>query len=301
MEPIDRRSLLAGSLALAAPFLQDKPFLQEKAKDEPREDVSQLGRTPHTRFAVNLEMWWTQHDFLQRIALASQLGFPAIEFWSWRDKDIAAIQDVTADLGLEIAQIVGWGFQPGMNDPRSLPAFEREIKEACEVARRLKCKKMTVLAGNDLAGASREEMHENITRALKKAAPIAESADVMLILEPLNTRVDHAGYCLSYSADAVKICRAVGSTHVKINWDLYHLQITEGDLCGRMKEGFDQLGYVQIADHPGRHEPGTGEIHYPRVLRELHDLGYRGCVGLELTPRDDATAAARRVNAADQW
>jgi hydroxypyruvate isomerase len=88
---------------------------------------------------------------------------------------------------------------------------------------------------------------------------------------------------------------------VKINWDLYHMQISEGDLCGRLKDGFDQVGYLQLADHPGRYEPGTGEIHYPRVLRAAFELGYRGFVGLECRPKEGEELAAQRVNQADQW
>ena len=88
---------------------------------------------------------------------------------------------------------------------------------------------------------------------------------------------------------------------VKINWDLYHMQITEGDLCGRLKDGFDQVGYLQLADHPGRNEPGTGEIHYNRVLKQAHDLGYRDFVGLECRQEKDEVTAARRVAAADIW
>ena len=119
--------------------------------------------------------------------------------------------------------------------------------------------------------------------------------------KPMNGRVDHPGHCLYGSVDAVKICRAVDSPMVKINWDLYHMQISEGDLCGRLRDGYSALGYVQIADHPGRNEPGTGEIHYPRVLRELSEIGYRGAVGLECVPREGEAAAAERVFAADRW
>jgi hydroxypyruvate isomerase len=117
----------------------------------------------------------------------------------------------------------------------------------------------------------------------------------------MNIRVDHKGHCLYGSPDAVRICREVDSTHVKINWDLYHMQISEGDLCGRLAEGFDQVGYLQLADHPGRREPGTGEINYARVLRQAHDLGYRGLVGVECYPSEEPTKAARRMAAAVRW
>lgn len=265
------------------------------------EDTRQLGRTPHTKFAVNIEMWWTKLDFLDRIRAAADFGFPAIEFWPWRNRDIDAIARLTQELGLEISQFTAWPFEPGMNDPKNHDAVVKEIEESCQVANRLKCKKMTVVGGNDQPGMTQEQMHANVIKALKRAAPIAERYDVMLILEPMNIRVDHKGHCLYGSAPAVRICREVGSTHVKINWDLYHMQISEGDLCGHLKDGFDQIGYLQLADHPGRHEPGTGEVHYNRVLRQAYELGYRGYVGLECVPKTTELAAAKAVAAADVW
>jgi hydroxypyruvate isomerase len=265
------------------------------------EDTRQLGRTPHTKFAVNIEMWWTKLDFLDRIRAAADLGFPAIEFWPWRKRDIDAIARLTQELGLEIAQFTAWPFEPGMNDPKNHDAVVKEIEASCQVANKLKCKKMTVVGGNDQPGMTQEEMHANIIKALKRVAPIAERHDVMLILESMNIRVDHKGHCLYGSPPAIHICREVDSSHVKINWDLYHMQISEGDLCGHLKEGFDQIGYLQLADHPGRNEPGTGEIHYNRVLRQAYELGYRGFVGLECVPKTSELAAAKAVAAADVW
>jgi hydroxypyruvate isomerase len=124
---------------------------------------------------------------------------------------------------------------------------------------------------------------------------------VTLILEPMNIRIDHKGHCLYGSEAGVRLTRAVGSPNVKVLFDLYHNEIQEGDLCGHLKDGFDQLGYVQVADNPGRHEPGTGEIHYPRVLRQLFELGYRGYVGLECVPSKSEEIAAEAVRKADVW
>jgi hydroxypyruvate isomerase len=162
---------------------------------------------------------------------------------------------------------------------------------------------MTVVAGDDIEGVSQEKMHEAVIEGLRKVAPIAEKNNITLILEPMNIRVDHKGHCLYGSAPALKIIKAVGSKFVKLNWDLYHMHITEGDLCGHLKEGFaaDAIAYVQLADHPGRNEPGTGEIHYPRVLKELKALKYTGYVGLECVPKGTEEAAAQAVYAADNW
>ena len=116
----------------------------------------------------------------------------------------------------------------------------------------------------------------------------------------MNIRVDHKGHCLYGSEPTVQIIKAVGSKFVKINWDLYHMQITEGDLCGHLREGFaaDAIGYIQIADHPGRNEPGTGEIHYSRVLQgTARRFGTAATVGLELVPKTTEEAAAQAVYA----
>lgn len=290
-KPMDRRTFAAVSAAIAAGAALGR------GGEDPRGAAG--GRT---RFAVNIEMWWRRLPFLERIAAAADAGFPAVEFWPWRGKDMDGIARVCGERGIEVAQFTAWGFEPGLNDPAHHDRFVDEIGKSCEAAAKLGCRKMTVVGGDDREGVSKREMHDHIVAGLKRAAEIAENSDVMLILEPMNIRVDHKGHCLYGSPDAVRICREVGSGHVKINWDLYHMQISEGDLCGRLAEGFDQLGYVQIADHPGRHEPGTGEIHYNRVLKQLYELGYRGYVGLECNPKggDEARAAAR-VAAADVW
>lgn len=266
------------------------------------EDTSRLGRTPHTRFAVNIEMWWRNlMPFARRIEEAARLGFSAVEFWPYEGKDIDAIAQTCQKLKVEIAQFTAWGFRPGLNDPKNHNRFVEKVEEACKVAARLSCRMMCVVGGDDVAGMTQERMHENIIAGLRRAAPIAEKHNVTLILEPMNIRVDHKGHCLYGSEPTVRIIRAVNSRHVKMLADLYHLQITEGDLCGRMREYYPHAAYFQLADHPGRNEPGTGEIHYPRVLRQLHDLGYRGYVGLECRPRGTELDAARAVNRADQW
>lgn len=291
---ITRRTLLEAAIVtgFSAPLL---------AGEESGEDISKIGKAGQIRFAINVEMWWRKLPFLERIEKTADFGFSAIEFWPWRSKDLDAIKRICEARKLTVAQFTAWGFTPGMNDPKNHDAFVKEIDESCKTAKFLNCERMTVVGGNDQPGMTQEEMHENIITALRRAAPIAEANKVMLILEPMNIRVDHKGHCLYGSPDAVRICREVNSPYVKINWDLYHMQISEGDLCGRMKDGFDQIGYLQLADHPGRCEPGTGEIYYPRVLKQAVDLGYKGFVGAECRVRDDELTAAKRLVSSGSW
>ncbi|MEX2175736.1 MAG: TIM barrel protein [Pirellulaceae bacterium] len=293
-----RRTFLAGSAAAAsAPLVATHLH----AAEEPTIEPGSLGKTKNTRFAVNIEMWWSKLPFLDRLRKAAEFGYPAVEFWPHDGKDLAAIARLSQELKIEIAQFTAWGFQPGMNDPNQEDAFVAAIEKGCAVAHQLKCRKMTVVAGDNQPGMTKDQMHAQCIQALKRAAPIAERERVMLILEPMNGRVDHPGHCLYGSEDAVKICKAVGSSALAINWDLYHMQISEGDLCGRMKDGIEWIGYLQLADHPGRNEPGTGEINYSRVLRQAKELGYTDYVGLELRPKTTELAAAIAVNKADQW
>ena len=299
MKKPNRRTFLGSTAALAGATTLAIAGEQQEGSEE----TSSLGKTPHTKFAVNIEMWFGKLPFLDRIRQSAALGFPAVEFWPWHNKPLDETAALCQELAIEVTQFTAWGFSPGLNEVENHAKFVERIKAGCQAAEKLNCKMMTVGGGNDVAGMTQKQMHENIIAGLKLAAPIAEEHGVMLILEPMNIRVDHKGHCLYGSPPAIRICQEIGSAHVKINWDLYHMQITEGDLCGHLREGFKagQIGYLQLADHPGRNEPGTGEVHYNRVLKEAYDLGYRGYVGLECRPREDETTAARLVAAADVW
>jgi hydroxypyruvate isomerase len=241
---MQRRSFLGAGLSLAA------TSSAARAQDVHAQSVADLGRTPNTRFAVNVEMWWRGLPFVERVQKAIDFGFPAYEMWPWQGKDLDALEKLSKDGGIEVAQFTGWGFTPGMNDPVNHDAVEQAIRAGCAVANKLGAKAMTVIAGNDQEGMTNEVMHAHVITALKRVAPIAEDADVTLILEPMNGRVDHPGHCLYGSPAAVRICREVGSTHVKINWDLYHMQISEGDLCGHLRSGlsaFRPLSFTPAA------------------------------------------------------
>ncbi len=268
------------------------------------EDRKLPGKTKNTKFAVNLEMWWSrERDFLKRLENAAALGYSAVEFWPWQPKNIPAVVETCEKLKLQVTQFSAWGFKPGLNEVKNHNRFVEDIDKGCETARKLKCKLMCVVAGDDVPGMTQEQMHENVIIALKKAAPIAQKNDVTLILEPMNIKVDHKGHCLYGSAPGIKIIKAVDSKHVKLLWDLYHMYVQEGNLIENMKKGFeaDAIGYFQLADHPGRNEPGTGEVKYTEVLKAIHAHGYRGHIGLELRPRKTEEEAAWAVHKADEW
>ena len=296
MPAISRRSFVHTAAllpAVAAGLSLRKPRIQ---------DSRAIGKTLHSKFAVNIEMWFGRMSVEDKIRKTAELGFSAVEFWPWRGKNLDAIKAVCAETGVTITQFTGWGFSPGLNDPKNHEKFTAEIEAGCATAQKLGVKKMCVVGGQDVDGMTQKEMHDAIVKGLRLAAPIAEKADVMLVLEPMNIRVDHKGHCLYGSAAPIDIVQRVGSSHVKILWDLYHMAISEGDICRHLREGFKETGDYQLADNPGRLEPGTGEIAYWRVLKEIHELGYRDYIGLECSPEGgDWLRAAQRVAAADKW
>ena len=131
--------------------------------DSPAANRAGWGRS---RFAVNIEMWWGGMSFLDKIRAAHAAGFPAVEFWPWQGKPIDEARALISELGIEVAQFTAWGFVPGLNDPKNHDSFERAIRDGCAVAKKLGCKKMTVVGGNDIAGKTAAEMHQNIIDGL---------------------------------------------------------------------------------------------------------------------------------------
>ena len=284
--PTRRDLLAAGAAVLAANSLT--------ADEKPK---------TRTKFAVNVEMWWSQATYLKRLEeAAADSASRRSSSGRGENKDINAVAETCERLGLEIAQFTAWGFKPGLNDPKNHNQFVEKIDEELRGREEVEVLDDVRRRRRRHPGhVAREDARERHRGPEEGRAPVAEKHGVTLILEPMNIRVDHKGHCLYGSAPTMRIIKAVGSKFVKINWDLYHMHITEGDLCGHLREGFaaDAIAYIQIADHPGRNEPGTGEIHYPRVFKELKALEYTGYVGLELVPKKGEEAAAKAVWAAD--
>jgi hydroxypyruvate isomerase len=255
-------------------------------------------------YAVNVEMTWNRLPYLDRIRKVKEAGFSHYEFWPWRGKDLDAILRLNQELGLTVSQFSASpvkGFRHGITnpDPARLAEFEEEIRSAVPVARKLGVKKLCVVAGEETEGYSRDDQTRAVVAALKAGARIVEPEGITLILEPLNILVDHPRQLVVHSAHAADVLRAVGSPNVKMLFDIYHQQISEGNLTGNIRKYRDLIGYFQLADHPGRHEPSTGEIRYAYVLRTIHDVGYRDPIGMEMSPQGDPTAAFQAIRRVD--
>jgi hydroxypyruvate isomerase len=246
------------------------------------------------RLSVCIDMIMTDIPFLERIERVKRLGYPAFEFWNWKNKDVDAIIRKKNELGLEIATIMGSGWKQLFTD-EARKTFVAEIQASVSAAKRLGSKTVIVTTGLEDKQMSRSEQHAGYVAALKAAAPVAQLAGVTLILEPLNTKVDHPGYFLHTAKEGFEILEEVGSPAVKMLFDIYHHQIMEGNVIQDITKNISKIAHFHVADVPGRHEPGSGEINYANVFRAIAATGYQGFVGLEFKPSRNAEDSLKEV------
>ncbi len=235
------------------------------------------------KFSVCIEMLFTELPFLDRIDAAADTGFQAVEFWGWRGKDMEAIAARLQKTGMKLA-----GFTTDCGGDLCNPDVHRDwvrgAAESIDAAVEIGAPSLIVTTGNELEAVPREEQHKSIVEGLRSIAPYAEEKNVTLCIEPLNTAVDHAGYYLVTSEEGFQVVDEAGSDNIKLLYDIYHQQITEGHLIPTITGNINRIGHFHVADVPGRNEPGTGEINYENVFRAIGETGYDRYVGLEFRP-----------------
>jgi hydroxypyruvate isomerase len=246
------------------------------------------------RFSVNVSILFKEVPFLERFGRAEQAGFSAVEFWWPSGEDLGEVERTVRDAGLEVAL---FNFDAGdmpsgdrglVSDPEREGRFRENVPVALELARSLGCRRMNVLVGHEIPGMDRDEQLALARENVRFAAGRAGEAGVTVMVEAVNT-FENGPYLLYTTGQAVEFVRRVGRENVRIQHDFYHMQRMEGNLVANLREHIGVIGHVQVADSPGRGEPGTGEIHHPYVLAALEDLGYDGFVGLEYNPTTPTT------------
>ena len=244
------------------------------------------------RLSPCIEMLFREESIPARLQLVKELGFSGFEFWGWEDKDVDELIQVSTELGLSVTAFCT--VSASLVDAKQRDAYIEGLKRSIDVARRLGCRQLITQTGTELNTVPRDDQLLSLIDGLNACAPILETNKMILLVEPLNV-VDHRGYFLSRSVEAFDIIRAVNSPHVRILYDVYHQQITEGNLIPTIRQNIDLIGHFHIADHPGRHEPGTGEINYHSVLQAIKDTGYDGWIGLEYRPKQDTKVALENL------
>ncbi len=231
------------------------------------------------KFSAHLDTLLAELPVSERIAKFSELGFPAFELWCWWDYDVRELSNSSQENNIPIAAVCTKFVS--LTDEGSRDEYLKGVKETIETCNQLGCNIIISQVGDELENVSREQQKDSVISGLKESAKLLEGTGITLVIEPLNLLVDHAGYFLSRSDEAAEIVESVGSPSVKMLFDVYHQQITEGNLIPNIRKYISLIGHFHIADHPGRAWPGTGEINYRNVLSAIADTGYDGYVGLE--------------------
>jgi hydroxypyruvate isomerase len=242
------------------------------------------------RFAANLSMLFTEAPFLDRFALAARAGFAAVECqfpYEFEAREIRARLD---DNGLRMIlhNLPAGDWPAGDRGVACLPhrtgEFRAGVTRAIATAHALGARRLNCLAGIAPAGADPATLHRTLVDNLRFAAHALRAEGLLLLVEPINT-FDIPGFVVNRTAQAVALLDEVGADNAFVQYDLYHAQRMEGELAGTLARHVARIGHVQVADNPGRHEPGTGEIRFEFLFAELDRLGYDGWVGCEYRPR----------------
>lgn len=253
------------------------------------------------KFAANLSMLFTEVDFLERFDAAAQAGFSGVEYLFPYAFDAEQIKQKLEQNNLTqvLFNLPAGDWNAGDRgiacDPSRIEEFQSGVALAIQYAKVLGNTQVNCLAGITPAGVSQQDAHAAFVINLRYAAQALQEAGLRLVIEAINTR-DIPGFFLNTTEQAKAVIKEVGSDNLFIQYDIYHMQIMEGDLAPTMSANIGQIAHVQLADNPGRHEPGTGEINYPFVLKHLDELGYQGWVGCEYKPKTTTTEGLDWLN-----
>jgi hydroxypyruvate isomerase len=256
-------------------------------------------------FSCNIEQWFRPMPFLDRINAAKELGFSAVEIWNphqpKRGKSPESIAKRAKQQGITVTTYSPAA--PNMADPSNTDTFVAWIDDVIAAGKTLNVRNFNLTGHRAIEGLSKEQMVKNYTEMLRLAVPKLEAENMVATIEPYNP-FNHIGDFLYGNEPALSICREINSPSVKLNWDFFHMQRTNGNLITHLENGFDQVAYIQFADSPDRNQPGTGEVAYDRVFTRLRELGYTGYIGAEFFPKNkdhlqaasDIANLAKRIN-----
>jgi hydroxypyruvate isomerase len=241
------------------------------------------------KFSANLTMLFNEVEFLSRFELASKAGFRGVEYlfpYPW-NKDQLAEALKNHHLKQVLHNLPAGDWQAGERGIACLPGREGEFQEgvgkAIGYAKALECPRLNCLVGKAPSGIPPKKVREALVNNLRFAAMALEKESIRLLIEPLNNR-DIPGFYLGRTKEALQLMEEVNHPNLWLQYDVYHMQIMEGNLTRTIQENIGRIAHIQIADNPGRHEPGTGEINFTNLFRSIDGVGYDGWIGCEYNP-----------------
>lgn len=251
-------------------------------------------------------LWTLKGSFAERLEIAARAGLQSVELvgehLEWRDAGLQEARQLARSfrLGMDtLGAMPQWGSMPvSMVDPAQRDNMLAEVAKNIEFARRLEIPMLILISGNAIEGRSHEQQYASLLDGCKRCGDLAAKADVTLIVEPLNSRINHKGFFLTTCVEGLKLIKEVDNPHVRLLFDIYHEQVQSGNVIATIREAAPYTAVFHVADNPGRNDPGTGEIYYPNVYKAIRESGYEGYITMEYMPIGDPVRSL--VAAVDQ-
>jgi len=285
---IARRELLKTGVALVAGAALARP---------------QSSAPPKAKITSSVMLWTLKGSFDEKLETAARAGMQSVEligeYAQWSDADIAHVKKTARSFGLGMDTLLGspdWGNRPvSMVDPAHREAFLADVRNAIVYARKLEIPQIILMSGNAIAGRTHEEQYASLLEGVKRAGDLAGEAKLTVIVEPLNALVNHKGFFLTTCTEGLKLIREVDNPHVRLLFDLYHEQVQQGNVIRTLTEAAPEVAVFHVADHPGRNDPGTGEMNYSNIYKAIQKTAFGGYLTMEYLPLGDQAASLTKA------
>ena len=254
---------------------------------------------PKAKITSSVMLWTLKGSFEEKLETAARAGLQSVElvgeYAAWPDTEVARVKKLLRSFVLGADTLIAtpdWNKRPvSMVDPAQRENFLNDVRNAIVYAQKLEISQIILMSGNAIPGRTHEEQYASLLEGVKRAGDLAVKANVTMIVEPLNSLVNHKGFFLTTCVEGIKLVRQADNPNVKLLFDIYHEQVQAGNIIQTLTEAADRVAVFHVADNPGRHDPGTGEIHYTNVYKAIQKTGYSGYVTMEYLPLGDQVAS----------
>jgi hydroxypyruvate isomerase len=251
------------------------------------------------KITSSVMLWTLQGSFTEKLETVSKSGIQSVELVTehvdWTDDDVKKYRKMAQSFGLGMDTILAqpdWTKRPvTMVNPAHRDGFLSDVKSSIEWSKKLEVPQIILMSGNEQPGMSHDEQFASLLESAKRAADLAAAADAKLIIEPLNSKVNHKGYFLNNCTEGLKLVKEVDNPHFRLLFDIYHEQVQVGNVIRTLTEAEPYVAVYHIADNPGRNDPGTGEMNYDNIYKAIQKTGYSGYITMEYLPLGDQVAS----------
>jgi hydroxypyruvate isomerase len=258
---------------------------------------------PKAKITSSVMLWTLKGSFEEKLETVARAGLQSVElvgeYAGWTDADCTRALRRCRSFGMGMDTLIAtpdWSKRPvSMVDPAQRANFLADVRTAIDYARKLEIPQIILMSGNEIPGRSHEEQYRSLVEGARRAGDLVAKTDLTLIVEPLNSKVDHKGFFLTTCTEGLKLIREVDNPRVRLLFDIYHEQVQQGNVIPTLTDAAPYVAVFHVADSPGRHDPGTGQIDYAAVYKAIQKTGFAGFVTMEYLPVGDQTSSLTRA------